>query len=133
MSSGAGSGGGGGSRGDLVAQRVRMDLTPFAEMTTERKQAIQQYVESQVIEQQAAAQRVQEEADATQAQADKERRRTQPEEQDSRGSDGLPTDRLVAEGLTRVLMRCRRRSNSMPRQLLPHEQAGCWAYAYGQV
>ena len=39
---------------------------------------------------------------ASQAQADEERRGAQPEEQDSRGIDNLPTDRLV-EGLTRMV------------------------------
>ena len=52
-----------------------------------------------MIKQQEAAQRIQQ-ANATQAQADEERR-TQPEEQDSRGSDDLPTDCHV-ERLTRV-------------------------------
>ena len=53
-----------------------MDLTPFAEMTTEQ-QDIQQhiYTRNQVMEQLADAQRVQQEANATQAQADEEKRR----------------------------------------------------------
>ena len=78
-----------------------MDLTPFPEMTTEQQQAIQQYTRSQVMEHLTDAQRVQPDANASQAQADEEERGAHHEEQDSRGSDNIPTCRLV-EGLTRM-------------------------------
>ena len=76
-----------------------MDLTSFPELTTEQQRAIQEYTLNLVMEKLANAQRAQQETVASHAQANKEWREAQPDEQGSRGSDNVPTDRLV-EGLT---------------------------------